>query len=314
MFDYQKEKNKSTQYDEQTINNLLGKFIGLGIIADRNSIIRFIKYYNDVLNQMNKLKNTDNIKTNTNDLKWFKQNVPINISTDTWTNVKKAFIYGFGIFNVAVYYPKENLLYDINTNKVLQLSENSITTQNEFTVYLFKERNSLSIVINTELETLVECSLFNFNPFRIYNFDVLNINQTNYQDNHEISLFEKYVQIINNKGKFISNIILNSDNKNISDKKKYKLLADPNNLIPYVIKLWTHDLVPQMFGNFKVKGIKNEQYGGNTNIIYKININKLPKILKKFNISFNEYINKINNLISQGYNIHIEDKYIYLSI
>ena len=325
LFDYQKEKNKSTQYDEQTINNLLGKFIGLGIVADRNSIIRFIKYYNDVLNQMNKLKNIDNIKTNTNDLKWFKQNVPINVSTDVWTNVKKAFIYGFGIFNVAVYHPKENLLYDINTNKVLQLSENSITTQNEFIVYLFKERNSLSIVINTDLETLVECSLFNFNPFSIYNFNVLNINQTNFYENNQISLFEKYVQIINKKQQFISNILLNNDNKNISDKKKYKLLADPNNLIPYVISLWTHDLVPQMFGNFKIKGINNEQYGGEiksnvdtninrTIITYKININKLPKILRKFNISFDEYMNKINNLINQGHDIRIDNKYIYVSI
>ena len=328
--DYQKEKNKSTQYDEQDINNLLGKFIGLGITADRNSIIRFIKYYKDVLNQMNKLKNIDNIETSFNDLQWFKENVPINASIDTWTNVKKAFIYGFGIFNIAIYNTKENLLHDINTNKILELSNNSITKKNNFMVYLIKERNSISIVINTDLDTLVDCSLINFNPFKIYNFNILNTEQTNNLDNSELQLFEKYTEIINKKQKFISNIMANHSIKNMSDKKKYKLLADPNNLVPYVIKLWTHELIPQIFGKLRIKDSTNKQYGGNTSNIsnisnisnysvtqviqgttkHKINIDKLPKILKKYNMSLDKYMQKINNLIDNGYNIQINGKYI----
>lgn len=323
LFDYQKEKNKSTQYGEQEINNLLGKFIGLGIIADKNGIVRFIKYYKDALNQMNKTKNTENIETSFNDLQWFKNNVPINISTDTWTNVKKSFIYGFGIFNIAVYNPKENLMYDINTNKILEQSNNSVTTKNNFMVYLIKERNSMSIVINTDLDTLVECSLVNFNPFKIYNFNVLNIEQTNNPNNSELELLEKYKETLNKKQKFISNIIANNIN-NMVDKKKYKLLAEPNNLVPYIIKLWTHELKPQVFGKLRIKppnstNLTYKQYGGSlfnsTNKTkFKMNISKLQKILKKHNITNDQFIQKINNIINKGYYVEINEKYITIDL
>lgn len=311
--DYIKDKNKKSKISDSDIDKLFTKFISLGINTDKNSIIRFIRFYKEIKNQIDKLKNVQNIPTNSNDLLWFKYNIPVNISTNMWINVKKAFIYGFGIFNVAIYHPSSNIIFDINSpKKYYTLSQTSITVPNNFMVYLTKERNSMSIVINTDLETLAECTLYNYSPQKLINFDKSNITDTNSINNHEIFLNNKHIEILNQRNKFIGHLMLKHYDIDTNNKFN-KLFKESNNLIEYIIKLWTTDFTTNTFGQLNVKQNTLIQNGGNnytTN--YKIKISKLLYILGKFNITIESYFNKLKKLYNKGYNIEIINDYIII--
>ena len=322
LSDYMKDKNKKSQFLESDIDRLLGKFLSLGIIADRNSVIRFIRFYKEIKNQIDKLKNAENIPTNSNDLLWFKNNVPVNVSTDIWTNVKKAFIYGFGIFNVAIFHPQSKIIFDHNNpKKYYTMSQNSITKPNNFMVYLMKERNDMSIVINSDLETLAECTLYNYSPYKLTNFNIVNVTEHNSSDNPEIFFVNKYLELLNQRYKLIGNLTLKHHMVQ-NGKKLDKLFANPNNLIEYLIKLWTINFTPNIFGKAAINN-KNyiRQYGGQIQIKqhkqhkqhkYKIKISKLPYILGKFNINIETFFNSLKKTNDKYHNIEITNDYIIL--
>jgi hypothetical protein len=248
LSDYLSDKNKKGSISEIDIDTLLTLFNGLGIISDRNGIMRFIRFYNEIKNQVDKLKNADNIPTNSNDLEWFKQNVPVNVSTDPWTNIKKAFIYGFGIFNVAIFHSNSRKIFDFNGNKDFVISETSVSEKSNFMVYLFKERTTISIIINTDIETLAECTLFNYNPFMLSEFDVTKVPETSTTENNMTYFINQYMKILKLKYKFIAQLITKQINST-KGKKFEKLLSKPNNLIEYIVNLWTRDFNTNIYGS-----------------------------------------------------------------
>jgi hypothetical protein len=328
LYDYNKEKNKKTIISKNDIDLILHKFMSLGIIADKTSIIRFIKKYNEIKNEIDKLKNIDEIKTNTNDLLWFKYNIPINISTDNWINIKKAFIFGFGTFNTVVLDPETNNIFDININKkkFKQLPE-SISKLSSFMVYLIRERDELSIIINTDIETLAECTIYNYSPLNMINFDIINTGEYKTINNFEIYLFNKYTELFRQKNKFIGNLIIKH---HLGARNKFnQLFIESNNLIEHIIKLWTIDFKTNIFGSNLMKntynydkylqnGGKNRQNGGKNRQKdlkkYIIKINELPYILSKFNIKIKTFFNKLIQLYQNDYYIEINDNDIIIKL
>jgi hypothetical protein len=87
-------------------NNILSIYSDIlkshSIQIDSTTSIKAFKYYIDMKTQFDKLKNIDNIPNMANNLLWFKYHMPIRKNTDEWTNIKKALIYGFGLFQTVI--------------------------------------------------------------------------------------------------------------------------------------------------------------------------------------------------------------------
>jgi hypothetical protein len=265
----------------------------LSINVDKIRAHKILKLYYEIKNTMNKLKNTYNNPNTQNQLLWFDYYLPIKLDIDEFTNIKKAFIYGFGLYQTIIYDPVSNSYLNINnlTTKYT-LSKYTLSLKNEMAVYLFNDnlKNELSIIINSDLDTLVECNLYNYNP--------LFLETINTESNMNILIFkrliEKLITIYQNKQKFIN--FLNTNKFN--DKNLQKLHSYSNNYTEYIIRLWTTET-----NIYK----KYNQIGGNKHRIIKINLTKVSKILNKLNITKTEFIQIIDQ-----YKYKVKDNYLYL--
>lgn len=217
--------------------------------------------------------------------------LPIRINMDEFTNVKKAFIYGFGLFQTVMYDSSNNSYVKINQlTKSCNISKSSLSPISEFAVYLKHDlfKNELYIIINSNLDTLVECNLYNYNPLFLETINIkANINNLLFK-----KLLNNYISIHQNKHKYIN--YLKTDKYN--DPKLQNIFTNSNNYTKYIIKLWTLDVD------------LNKQFGGSNNII-KINLNKLSNYLHKYNISKNSFLEIIKDK-----KITIKNKYLYIKL
>ena len=265
----------------------------LNINVNQNIALNILKLYIEIKNIMNKLKNVYNIPNTANELLWFDYYLPIKLDMNEFTNIKKAFIYGFGLYQTIIYDPVSTSYLNIN-NLTTKYTINKYTLSgiNEMAVYLFNDnlKNELSIIINSDLETLVECNLYNYNP--------LFLETINTDSNMNMSIFKRLINqlilIYQNKQKFIN--FLNTNKFN--DKNLINLHSYPNNYTEYLLRLWTTDV-----DYYK----KYNQIGGSNCKIIKINLRKISNLMHESNININSFQNIIKN-----YNYKIKDNYLYL--
>ncbi len=290
IFNYVNEIAKNINPEIKTAFAQLLKSIVIDV--DNAKSTKILKSYIEIKNIIDKLKNTQNIPHNNNDLLWFDYYLPIRKESDEFTNIKKAFIFGFGLFQTIIYDDDSGLYININNlSKKLKISPNTLSVRNEMAVYLYNNRlsNEVSIIINSDLDTLVECNLYNYNPLFINNIK----NSTIINRSVFNKLLQKFISIHKNKYKYIN--YLNNDTYH--DPNLKKLLSYPNNFTEYLIKLWTTDVD------------LDKQYGGKiSHNLIKINIDKIPKLLNKSNTTYKEFL----KIIDDKY--YIIDRYLYITI
>ena len=282
-------KNLTTE----NIINFMGILNSYAINVDHHKAHKILKLYIDIKNIMNKLKNAFNIPNSPNELLWFSYYLPLRLDINEFINIKKAFIYGFGLYQTIIYDPVSNSYLNINNlSTKYNISKYTLTGINEMAVYLFNNsiKNELSIIINSDLDTLVECNLYNYNPLFLETINTESIvNMKIFK-----RLIDKLIMIYQNKQKYIN--FLNTDIFN--DDKLKKLHSYPNNYTKYILRLWTTET-----DFYK----KYQQIGGNKHKIIKINLSKVSKIIRKLNINKTEFKNIINQ-----YKYKIIDNYLYL--
>jgi hypothetical protein len=262
----------------------------LSIDVDQYKAQKTLKLYIEIKNTMDKLQNRNNIPNSQNELLWFDYYLSIKKDMDEFTNIKKAFIYGFGLNQTIIFDPSTKSYLNINNlSTQYTTSTNTLSAINDMGVYLYNNsiKNELSIIINSNLDTLVECNLYNYNPLFL---ETVNIS-SNMNTNIFQKLFNKLINIYKNKHKYIN--YLNTTNYN--DDNLQKLHSYPNNYTEYIIKLWTTDIDLNK---------KYHQFGGVNNKYIKIKLDKIPSLLQKLNINkyqFKKLIKKYNYTIINDY-------------
>jgi hypothetical protein len=302
MSDYISETIKTINKDSaKAFESILNS---ISIDVDSNSAIKIMRFYIDVKNQIDKLKNINNIPNTTDDLAKLKKYIPIRKDTNEWTNVKKSFIYGFGLFQTVLYEPSNDSFYDINfPDKTFNISNDSISAKSDLMVYLFRNtiKNEISILIDTDCDTLVECNLFNYNPTQIDSMGT-------YNQDIGVDTIQKLIKIFNSiqasKYKYFNHLKTHIQLEQSSKLTNNGLLSQPNNLIEHLIKLWTSEPKLNLYNSNMFK-YNHEQIGGSLN--YKIKINKFKDIVQKINMDL------ILNVLDQNYNISIVNDYIYMN-
>ena len=221
-------------------------------------------------------------------LLWFKYNIPIRINIDEFTNIRKAFIFGFGLFQTIIQDDLTNSYYDINDiNKSFNIASDSLTSKSEMMVYLFRDtlKNELSGIIHSDLDELVECNLYNYNPLHIVSMSNIDPSNRIFQ-----KLLNKFNQIHLNKSKYISYLKIN----NYNHPKFEKLHTYQNNYINYLINLWSSETKSNIYFNndnlsnkdtFNKLRITN-QTGGKLDLL----IDDILKYLKINNISKKKFL------------------------
>lgn len=304
MIDYLLETSKFE--DKILANSFLDIFRSSSIEIDANAIMKTMRFYMDIKNQFDEQL--------TNNLLWFKYHMPIRSSTDEWTNIKKAFIYGFGLFQTVMYNHNIDSFIDIDQpDKIMKSSNDTITSYSKIMVYLSRNsiKNEISILIDTDLDTIVECNLYNYNPLYLNAFFFNDIPPESDITNDLISM---YYNIHNNKYKYISHLkttYYNQKSNNIPIFKK--LFSKPNNFVEYLLKLWSTDVKQNIY---YVNRIDNADYnslrlhaqnGGNK--IFKLNIKNIPKILNALNITPIQFYHILDGL-SNDFRIHSYKNYL----
>jgi len=289
------EKNIFNYINEiaKSINPELGlKFYNLlkslSLEIDLSKSIKILKSYIEIKNIIDKLKNNNKLPNTKNDLLWFDYYLPIRLDINEFENIKRAFIYGFGIYQTVIYDPATTLYFNINNlSKPYKISKYTLSSKNEILVYLFNNqlKNELSIIINSNFDTLIECNLYNYNPLFLENIKTT-LNNNNIIFNN---LVNKLMSIYTNRSKYINFLKVDK----YIDPQLEKLFSYGNNFTEYLIKLWMHDITI------------NTQFGGYNNIV-KININKLPRLLKKSNIQYNYFLKFIKN------KYYVKNNYLYI--
>ena len=310
--DYQKENAK--YLSENTIKSFMDILSEQSIQIDYNSANKLLKYYIDNKCELDRLKNIYKKKTDKNVLLWFKYNMPIKPHTDKYTCVKNSFIHGFGVTQTVMYYPPNNNFIDINLpNKQFKSSSATLTKISDTSVYLFINtlKKEISIIINADIETIVECNLYGFNPSNFQ--DILQYNNIELSNINSMIL-NKILQITLNK-KYISHLRTNIvKHKDLDDK----LLKYNNNFTEYLIKLWTSDTKSNIYNIFPnaINKSYNNLIGGNNinlkNKTIKFNLSKIGKILTKLNISFIDFVKILIKLINNGQQIELKENYLYI--
>ena len=322
IYDFSKETAKKP--NATTINNIILILQKLGINNDYIIAKNFVKFYYDLKNTIHKLKNSFNIKLRDNNLLWFKYHLPIRKSIDEFINVKKAFIYGFGIFQ-TIFYDNDKFI-SVEYKKKYFILENSLTPTTKFMVYLLQNslNNKINILIDTDADTIAECNILNYDPYYI------NANHITIESNKK--LYELILEIYAKKQYYLSHLKLSNykgekllqynNNLKLSNYKGKKLFQYNNNLIPYIIKRFSSNIKSNIYSKntdpVKLDYIKQEQinkynqnrniqeiYGGYNSSVNKviIKISDIPVIMNKFNISHNTFTKKINKLINNGCSI-----------
>jgi hypothetical protein len=298
IYDYMIESNK---IDDEYVNKLFSDILSsVSINFDANVISRAYRYYSDLKTTFDKLKNVTNDQSMTNNLQWFKDCLPVRTSQDEWINVKKSFMYGFGGSQIVYYNQKNNIIVDASKfDKIYKVSDDTITTFSKMMVYLHKEMMEISILIDTDMDTLVECNLYGFNPM---NVNILPLYDLPKDDDITNSILTEMFNIHKNKYKYISYL------KSFKPVRKScdKLYCLPNDLTEYLIKLWTTDIKSNIY--YK-KSMRDEYKQKGGNLIYKIKVelNKIPYVLKQMNMTLNDL-----HSILYNYQTTIKNNHLYI--
>ena len=278
IYDY----TKNISLSEDIYNKFNNFLISLSINTNINLSSNIFKEINNIFNEFNKITNIYNIDKDYDKLLWFKYNLSIDKLYDEYINVKRAFIYGFGM-NQTIIYVKGHF-YDINTIEQYKLSNDTLTTISELMIFLSKNRNDISILINSTIEDVSKCNIYNYNPLNKINANF------NIPKNILSKLLDIFNKIYTNRHKYLSFIKTDFYNHKTFDK----LFKNANNFSEFIIRLFNIEL-------------NNEQFGG-YNII-KFKISKIPYFCKKYNISISKF-KKILYLLSNNYYIITDNKYI----
>lgn len=132
--------------------NIISAFLKINIFTIKTGFDKFMK----IKASYNKLINKHNVQFTTNELLWFKNNLPINKSTDPFINISKAFIYGFNYMKTIINYQAN--FYNINSLEKIKKIINSKTPLTESMIYLHSDKDHLYLLINTDEKTLIECN------------------------------------------------------------------------------------------------------------------------------------------------------------
>ena len=285
--DYVNESSKNIQ--PKVITDFIYLLNSLQINFDNITVLKFLKQYIDLKNKINKLINKYNIDTNTNDLLWFKYNFPINKFQDQFTNIKRAFITGFGSFNTVQRSDLNNDFESIKYDKSFKLAPDTLSLKSEMGVFLFCDtfKKNISIFINSDLDELAECNPYNYNP--------LLLSQTKINNN----LVKKLLIIHSeqNKYKYI-NYLKTNYRKHPSFKNLFLL---PNNYTEFLIKLWFIPIKSNTYDK------PFNQSGGLIKQKYKLKLSKIPKIINKLNIDHTQFFDLL-----KSYNISYDNEYLIL--
>lgn len=285
---------KESSIDNHNLQDFYNILSSLSLEVDNNISRRILSDYVKLKNNFDKMSNIYNIEHKTDDLLWFKYNMPIDKSYDEYTNVRRAFIYGFGMNQTVIY--DNGLLYDINNYKLsYNIAKDSLTTVSEMMIYLSKIKNDLFILINSDIDELTKCNLYSFNPLQIVNVAL------DFSNNIFVKLLNKFNTIHLNKNKYISHL----KSEYIKHPSFEKLFTYGNNFTEFLVRLFNTETKSNLYSQI------NKQTGGSNNI--KFRINKLPNFLNKYNISIFEF-NYILHTINKNYKITIDDKYIKINI
>jgi hypothetical protein len=302
--------------------NMIKQFIDIiseeSISIDSNAANKLLKYYMENKSSLDKLKNINQSKTDINSLLWFKYNMPIKPHIDEYTCVKKSFIHGFGIFQTTMYNPTNNEYVDINFPAKRFKSVNSTLSKiSDMSVYLSRNtlKNEISILINSDIDTLTECDLYGYNPTHIQllteynNIDMLNISK---------KLFNKFTEIVSKKNIYINHLKPNTVNHPQLTEKLYKY---KNNFTEYLIKLWTTDINSNIYyvntntfdgNNYRYFENNNQAGGDASKSTIKINVNKIPDILNKYNIKFIDFFKSLILLKNNNHHVYQKNGYLYI--
>ena len=280
--------------DDKLIDNFFNILKSLSLEVDYNISKRILQDYIKIKNSFDRMINFYEVENRTNDLLWFKYNMSIDKSYDEYTNVKRAFIYGFGMNQTVIY--DNGSFYDINNYKLsYKISKDSLTDISEMMIYLNRLKDEIYILINSNIDELTRCNLYNYNPFQIVNISL------DYSNNVFVKLLNKFNSIHLNKNKYLS-FLKTEYNMHTSFEN---LFTYANNFTEFLIKLFNTET------NFNLYNQVNKQSGGVNNIKFKIN--KLPNFLNKYNISIFEF-NYILYTLNKNYKIYIDDNYIKIKI
>ena len=289
-------KSINTNYDEKYLHLLNSLLIECNI----NDAITIFKQYEDLYTNISTKKNTHNTDFNNNDLLWFKENVPFRKEINEFANIKKAFIYGFGSLQTVIYSNKYDKYYSTeHIKKQFNYSKDSLTKKNTFMIYLSKIRDDMLIMIDSNIDTLVECNMYNYNPFKLYNINLEDTTSRVFK-----KLLKVFYSIHNVKYKYINNLKVLENNST----EKENLYNYSNNYTKYIIKLWSSETKQTLYFN-KQKILQN----GGENLHFKIKIIKINKILQKINISLSDFFNILDQLSKDNYKIYIKDDYFFIN-
>ena len=263
-----------TNYNDYNIEQFYDVLKSLSIELTLDNANSLYKKYLNIKNEYNRLINFNNDPNSTNDLLWFKYYLPIEKSNDQFTNIKKAFVYGFGPLNTCIYKPKTNTYDNIVTLESYKLASDSLTNTNQYIVYLNNKYDKININISSNSDNFIKCNTLN--------------------------LFQDYINLqpIISKIHDDNNFVSLCNTKTISNPTFYDLYTLPNNLNKYIIKGWYSILSDVHHGMIGM-------IGGSNNRIIKYRLSKLLALLNKSHIDIDSI--KINN------HIYIDQDYIYLT-
>ena len=282
--------------DNQIITNIMNLLHDLSIDVDFLSTKKFLTDYLKIKNSIDKLTNAHNISNASNDFEWFKYNLPVRPELSEWINVKKSFIYGFGLFQTVIYDDFYNLFNSIIIGqKKFKFSSDTLTKPTEMMVYLFEKSknndndndNEMSILIDTDIDTLVECNSFGYVPIHINNlFFSFKQNINLYR-----KILNKFYSVQKQKFKYINHMTNNHNLMLVKNKFTNGLFKYSNNYVQYLIKLWSIDVN----ANFN----KN-QYGGYNKQIETYELltdSKIKYLIDKLNLHPDKLFILIRHLI-----------------
>ena len=316
IHDYNKENAK--YLTNNTINLFIDILVEESIVINFNSAQKLLKYYLDNKNAIDKLKNINETKNDANYFSWFDINLPVKKFIDNFISSKNSFIYGFSILNTVMFNPIDNDFVDINfPTKRFKSIKSTLTPKSDISIYLFRDtlKNEISILINTDMDTLVEYNLYGYNPLK--NRQISLYSDVKTSDINK-KLLNKFLNIISNKNKYIN--YLKKDTIKIPSLDK--LFSYPNNFTEYLLNLWTTDVNPNIYHMqnntqkdnkyFPHVGGAHAKCGNLPNKLIKINFNKLLHILTNNNIDYSDFFKLLLLFRYNNHLIYHKHNYLYI--
>jgi hypothetical protein len=211
-----------------------------------------------------------------------------------------------------MYNPRINQFVDINLiDKFMTASKDTLTTYTDMMVYLNRDalKHEISILIDSDLDTLVECNLYNYNPLQI---GALLFNDIPEKADITNDLLTKFNSIHMNKQKYISHLL--TDNAKMPHSFN-KLFSYNNNYTEFLIRLWSvdnkHNIYYVTDQKYNVNNIIRTHNGGSIGY-RRIKINKILKIINQLNLSLIDLYHILTKL-SIDHNMNIYNGYLYIN-